>query len=120
MTEIKKYFEQNKDDKNVSCMMKIVHAISSAGGKARLRDTRSRCVNYQLPKGRELATAHLSTIENLLFELSGSPALKKGSSFGVYGIKGYDFDSAMPRKEHCIGSKHTDFAVSVDRYLKPT
>lgn len=34
MTELKKYFDKNKDDRNVSCMLKLVHAVSSAGGKA--------------------------------------------------------------------------------------
>lgn len=117
MTELKKYFEQNKDDKNVSCMMKIVHAVSSAGGKAYVvggfvRDAILGKDNKDIDF--EIHGLDASTIEKLLFELSGSPALKKGSSFGVYGIKGYNFDIAMPRKEHCIGSKHTDFAVSVD------
>ena len=117
MTEIKKYFDKNKDDRNVSCMMKLVHAVSSAGGKAYVvggfvRDAILGKDNKDIDF--EIHGLDASTIEKLLFELSGSPAVKKGSSFGVYGIKGYDFDIAMPRKEHCIGSKHTDVAVSVD------
>lgn len=117
MTELKKYFDKNKDDRNVSCMLKLVHAVSSAGGKAYVvggfvRDAILGKDNKDIDF--EIHGLDASTIEKLLLELSGSPALKKGSSFGVYGIKGYDFDIAMPRKEHCIGSKHTDFAVSVD------
>lgn len=117
MTELKKYFDKNKDDKNVSCMMKIVHAVSSAGGKAYVVGGFVR--DFLLGKDNkdidfEIHGMEPGKIEKLLFEVSGSPALRKGSSFGVYGIKGYEFDIAMPRKEHCIGSKHTDFAVSVD------
>lgn len=117
MTELKKYFDKNKDDRNVSCMLKLVHAVSSAGGKAYVvggfvRDAILGKDNKDIDF--EIHGLDASTIEKLLLELSGSPALKKGSSFGVYGIKGYNFDIAMPRKEHCIGSKHTDFAVSVD------
>lgn len=117
MTELKKYFDKNKDDRNVSCMLKLVHAVSSAGGKAYVvggfvRDAILGKDNKDIDF--EIHGLDASTIEKLLLELSGIPALKKGSSFGVYGIKGYDFDIAMPRKEHCIGSKHTDFAVSVD------
>lgn len=117
MTELKKYFDKNKDDRNVSCMLKLVHAVSSAGGKAYVvggfvRDAILGKDNKDIDF--EIHGLDASTIEKLLLELSGSPALKKGSSFGVYGIKGYDFDIAMPRKEHCVGSKHTDFAVSVD------
>lgn len=75
MTEIKKYFEQNKDDKNVSCMMKIVHAISSAGGKAYVvggfvRDAILGKDNKDIDF--EIHGLDVSTIENLLFELSGS------------------------------------------------
>lgn len=117
MTELKKYFDKNKDDRNVSCMLKLVHAVSSAGGKAYVvggfvRDAILGKDNKDIDF--EIHGLDASTIEKLLLELSGSHALKKGSSFGVYGIKGYDFDIAMPRKEHCVGSKHTDFAVSVD------
>ena len=117
MTELKKYFDKNKDDRNFSCMMKLVHAVSSAGGKAYVvggfvRDSILGKDNKDIDF--EIHGLDASTIEKLLLELSGSPALEKGSSFVVYGIKGYDFDIAMPRKEHCIGSKHTDFAVSVD------
>lgn len=117
MTELKKYFDRNKDDRTVSCMMKIVHAVSSAGGKAYVvggfvRDALIGKDNKDIDF--EIHGLDSCKIETLLFEVSGSPAVRKGSSFGVYGIKGYDFDIAMPRKEHCIGSKHTDFAVSVD------
>lgn len=120
MNEIKKYFDQNKDDRNVSCMMKIVHAVSSAGGKAYVvggfvRDAIIGKENKDIDF--EIHGIDAATIEKILFDVSGSPALKKGSSFGVYGIKGYDFDIAMPRKEHCIGCKHTDFAVSVDPFM---
>ena len=98
-------------------MLKVVHAGWSAGGKAYVvggfvRDAILGKDNKDIDF--EIHGLDASTIEKLLLELSGSPALKKGSSFGVYGIKGYDFDIAMPRKENCIGSKHTDFAVSVD------
>lgn len=100
--------------------MTIVHAVSSAGGKAYVvggfvRDAIIGKENKDIDF--EIHGLDAATIEKILFEVSGSPALKKGSSFGVYGIKGYDFDIAMPRKEHCIGCKHTDFAVSVDPFM---
>ncbi len=40
-----------------------------------------------------------------------------GASFGVFGLKGYDLDIAMPRKEEAIGRGHKDFKVDVDPYL---
>lgn len=97
MTELKKYFDKNKDDRNVSWMLKLVHAVSSAGGKAYVvggfvRDAILGKDNKDIDF--EIHGLDASAIEKLLFELSGSPAVKKGSSFGVYGIKGYDFDIA--------------------------
>ena len=40
-----------------------------------------------------------------------------GASFGVYGLKHYDLDIAMPRREQATGSGHRDFAVFVDPFL---
>lgn len=40
-----------------------------------------------------------------------------GASFGVYGLKHYDLDIAMPRKEQANGRGHRDFAVFVDPFL---
>ena len=42
-----------------------------------------------------------------------------GSSFGVYALKGYHLDIAMPRVEHATGRGHRDFAVSVDPFIGP-
>lgn len=43
--------------------------------------------------------------------------LEFGKSFGVYNIRGCSIDIALPRKESCIGNKHTDFKVDVDPFL---
>lgn len=40
-----------------------------------------------------------------------------GISFGIYGLKGYDLDIAMPRKEEATGRGHRDFKVYVDPFL---
>ncbi len=42
--------------------------------------------------------------------------LSFGKSFGVYNIKGSSLDIAMPRKEECIGNRHTDFKVDIDPF----
>lgn len=42
-----------------------------------------------------------------------------GSSFGIYSLKGYDIDIAMPRKEHATGRGHRDFEVFVDPQIGP-
>ena len=43
-----------------------------------------------------------------------------GASFGVYSLRGYDIDIAMPRKESAIGRGHRDFEVYVDPFLGTT
>ena len=40
-----------------------------------------------------------------------------GASFGVYGLKHFSLDIAMPRKEQATGRGHRDFAVFVDPFL---
>lgn len=40
-----------------------------------------------------------------------------GESFGVYALKGYDVDIAMPRCENATGRGHKDFAISVDPFI---
>ncbi len=55
------------------------------------------------------------TLETILDTLG--KRLEMGSSFGVYGLRGYDLDIAMPRKEHATGRGHKDFQVDVDPFI---
>lgn len=40
-----------------------------------------------------------------------------GESFGIFGLRGYNLDIAMPRKEECRGKGHRDFDVFVDPHI---
>lgn len=40
-----------------------------------------------------------------------------GESFGIFGLKGYSLDIAMPRKEEVRGQGHKDFDVFVDPFI---
>ena len=53
-----------------------------------------------------------------LLQQVGEPAVF-GESFGVYSLRRFGLDIAMPRKEHATGRGHRDFAVSVDPFLGP-
>ena len=44
-------------------------------------------------------------------------ATEMGASFGVYGLRHFDLDIAMPRKEQATGRGHRDFSVFVDPFL---
>ena len=43
--------------------------------------------------------------------------LSMGESFGIYSIKGYPIDIAMPRKEKQKGTGHKDFDIFVDPFV---
>ena len=40
-----------------------------------------------------------------------------GESFGIFGLKGYSLDIAMPRKEEARGRGHRDFDIFVDPFI---
>ena len=40
-----------------------------------------------------------------------------GESFGIFGLKGYSLDIAMPRKEEARGQGHKDFDIFVDPFI---
>ena len=40
-----------------------------------------------------------------------------GESFGIFGLRGYHLDIAMPRKETCRGRGHRDFDIFVDPHI---
>ena len=42
---------------------------------------------------------------------------KTGLSFGVFGLKKYEIDIAMPRKEKAVGRGHRDFEIDVDPFI---
>lgn len=46
----------------------------------------------------------------------GKP-LKFGNSFGIYSLRDYHLDIALPRKEKAIGKGHKDFEITVDPYI---
>ncbi len=40
-----------------------------------------------------------------------------GEAFGIFGLKGYGIDIAMPRKERATGKGHRDFDIFVDPFI---
>lgn len=61
---------------------------------------------------------HNIEVEKLLEILNSLGEVKKiGASFGVFNLKGYDIDIAMPRKEKSNGRGHRDFEIYVDPFI---
>ena len=61
---------------------------------------------------------HNIEVEDLVKILESIGDVQKiGSFFGVFNLKGYDIDIAMPRKEKSNGSGHKDFEIFVDPFI---
>lgn len=56
----------------------------------------------------------IDKVEEVLDEVG--ERISFGESFGIYNIKGYSLDIALPRKEKKTGEKHQDFLVSIDPF----
>lgn len=106
------------EDKNQQMARRVAEAAAQAGGRAyyvggfvrdRLRGKASKDVDIEvhgIPAGK---------LEEILDALGQRTEM--GASFGIYGLKHYDLDIAMPRREQATGRGHRDFAVFTDPYL---
>ena len=56
-----------------------------------------------------------NTLEEVLSHF-GTP-MEIGKSFGVYKLRGYSLDIALPRKEKQTGKGHRDFKIDVDPFI---
>ena len=56
-----------------------------------------------------------SALEDILDSLGERMVM--GESFGIFGLKGYSLDIAMPRKEEVRGQGHKDFDIFVDPFI---
>jgi len=106
------------NDRNFAMAEKIAAQAAERGGRTfyvggivrdRLMGRENKDVDIEV-HGIEPDVLY-SILENL-----GKP-ISMGVSFGVYGLRGYDIDIAMPRKETATGRGHKDFDVFVDPYL---
>ena len=105
-------------DKNIIMAERIARAVDACGGTAyyiggfvrdRLRGEESKDIDIEVhgiaPK----------VLEGILDTLGGRISI--GESFGIYRLKGYSLDIAMPRKEKNRGRGHRDFEVFVDPFI---
>ena len=105
-------------DKNIEMAHTVAQAVASHGGQTyyvggfvrdRLMGIDNKDVDIEV---------HGITPETLAEILDSlGERVTMGASFGVYGLKHYDLDIAMPRSERTTGHGHRDFEVSVDPFL---
>ncbi len=96
---------------------KIATAVASAGGRTFYVGgyVRDKMLGIETKDfDIEVHGVSVDVLEEIL-DNTGK-RLEFGKSFGVYNIKGSSVDIAMPRKEECIGNRHTDFKVDIDPF----
>lgn len=106
------------NDRNVLMAQRIAQAVASRGGttyyiggfvRDRLRGEQSKDVDI------EVHGISVQELEKILDSLGERIAF--GESFGIYNLKGYSIDIAMPRKEENKGKGHRDFDICVDPFI---
>jgi len=63
----------------------------------------------------EVHSVDVQSLRKILSE--AGEILEMGESFGIFSLKGFDIDIAMPRSEAVTGRGHRDFAISVDPFI---
>lgn len=105
-------------DKNAEMAVKIASKVSHEGGTAyfvggyvrdRIRHHENKDIDIEV---HGINPRQLEAILDSLGE-----RISIGESFGIYNLKGYSLDIAMPRKEDNRGVGHRDFDICVDPYI---
>lgn len=103
---------------NTEMAHRIADAVSKKGGRAYyvggyVRDGLMGIENKDVDmEVHGISPADLAQILDTLGQ-----RITIGESFGVFGLKGWDLDIAMPRKETARGLGHRDFDIVVDPFI---
>ncbi len=108
----------NSIKNDIALAQKIASAVADAGGSVYyvggcVRDRLLGIANKDIDI--EVHGITVEQLENILDAVG--ERVQFGKSFGIYSLKGCTVDIAMPRKEQCTGTKHTDFKVDIDPFL---
>lgn len=105
-------------DRSVGMAVEIARRVAACGGttfyiggcvRDKLRKKENKDVDI------EVHGVEPSRLEEILDALGERISI--GESFGIYNLKGYSLDIAMPRKEENRGRGHRDFEISVDPHI---
>lgn len=105
-------------NKNLDMARRLAAEVRQAGGNAYfvggfVRDTVMGRENKDIDI--EIHGLTPRALEEILDSLGERTVM--GASFGVYGLRHYDLDIAMPRSETKNGRGHKDFTIFVDPFL---
>ena len=106
------------ENKDLEMAKQIALEVSKAGGKTYfvggfVRDQLLHKENKDIDI--EIHGISCESLENILDSLGERTVM--GASFGIFGLRHYDLDIAMPRKEKATGRGHKDFEVFVDPFI---
>lgn len=105
-------------DKNIDMAVKIAALVSQQGGTAyyvggyvrdKIRHKDNKDIDIEV---HGIYPYQLASILDSL-----GKRISIGESFGIYNLKGYSLDIAMPRKEDNRGNGHKDFDICVDPFI---
>lgn len=110
--------EQFVKNKNLIMAGKIASRVAEKGGRAYfvggfVRDRIMGIENKDIDI--EVHGVRPEELADILDSLGKRTEM--GADFGIFGLRGYDLDIAMPRKEEATGRGHKDFAVFVNPFL---
>ncbi len=108
----------NEDMKQEEMTKKIAEKVAAAGGRTFcvggfLRDRLLSIPNKDIDI--EVHGITPETLKSILEECG--ELVSFGKSFGVYSLRDYDIDIAMPRKEKVTGKGHRDFEIDIDPFI---
>lgn len=106
----------HRDDLNMA--QEVARLVAEQGGRCFyvggfVRDPLMKQENKDVDMEVHGVTPHC--LEEILDSLGQRITI--GESFGIFGLKGYALDIAMPRKEEARGLGHRDFAIFVDPFI---
>lgn len=102
-------------DKNIEMARRIAEAVDGAGGVAYFVGGYVRdLLMGEAGKDIDIEIHGLTPDELKGILDSLGQRLDIGESFGIFGLRGYSIDVAMPRRESCRGRGHRDFEIFVD------
>lgn len=107
-----------QQEKNLAMAVEIARQVAKSGGRAYfvggyVRDGLLGQATKDIDM--EIHGLPCPALEKILDSLGHRMSI--GEHFGIFALKGYALDIAMPRTEEATGRGHRDFTVSVDPFI---
>ncbi len=111
----------NNTEKDLKMAKQIAYEVAALGGRTfyvggYVRDKLLGKENKDIDI--EIHGVEPEKLQNLLKKLGTIDERKVGDNFGIFALKGYDIDIALPRSEKVTGNGgHKDFIINTDPFI---